>query len=46
MQTAHTAALTTPIVQTATYTWANSQELKDYFDGKIARVTWKPANWG
>ena len=32
-------ALTTPIVQTATYTWANSQELKDYFDGKIdARV--------
>ena len=28
-------ALTTPIVQTATYTWANSQELKDYFDGKI-----------
>jgi cystathionine gamma-synthase len=28
-------ALTTPIIQTATYTWANSQELKDYFDGKI-----------
>jgi len=28
-------ALTTPIVQTTTYTWANSQELKDYFDGKI-----------
>ncbi len=28
-------ALTTPIVQTATYTWANSQELKDHFDGKI-----------
>jgi cystathionine gamma-synthase len=32
-------ALATPIVQTATYTWANSQELKDYFDGKIdARI--------
>jgi cystathionine gamma-synthase len=32
-------ALTTPIVQTATFTWANSQELKDYFDGKIdARI--------
>jgi cystathionine gamma-synthase len=29
-------ALTTPIVQTATYTWANSQELKDHFDGKSA----------
>jgi cystathionine gamma-synthase len=28
-------ALTTPIVQTATYAWANSQELKEYFDGKI-----------
>ena len=28
-------ALTTPIVQTATYTWANSQELKDHFDGKL-----------
>jgi len=28
-------ALTTPIIQTATYTWANSQELKDHFDGKI-----------
>jgi cystathionine gamma-synthase len=28
-------SLTTPIVQTATYTWANSQELKDHFDGKI-----------
>ncbi len=27
-------ALTTPIVQTATYTWANTQELKDHFDGK------------
>jgi cystathionine gamma-synthase len=32
-------ALTTPIVQTATYAWANSQEVKDYFDGKIdARI--------
>ncbi len=28
-------ALTTPIVQTATYTWASSQEVKDHFDGKI-----------
>ena len=27
-------SLTTPIVQTATYTWANSQEVKDHFDGK------------
>jgi cystathionine gamma-synthase len=28
-------AVTTPIVQTATYTWANSQEVKDHFDGRI-----------
>ena len=28
-------SLTTPIVQTATYTWANTQELRDHFDGKI-----------
>jgi len=28
-------ALTTPIVQTATYTWTSSQELKDHFDGKV-----------
>jgi len=28
-------SLTTPIVQTATYTWANSQEVKDHFEGKI-----------
>ena len=27
-----------PIVQTATYTFANTQELKDHFDGKIERV--------
>ena len=33
-----THALTTPIVQTATYTWANSQEVKDHFDGKIHRI--------
>jgi cystathionine gamma-synthase len=33
-----THALTTPIVQTATYTFANTQELKDHFDGKIERV--------
>jgi cystathionine gamma-synthase len=31
-------ALTTPIVQTASYTFANTQELKDHFDGKIDRV--------
>ena len=28
-------ALATPIVQTATYTFANTQEIKDHFDGKI-----------
>ena len=33
-----THSLTTPIVQTATYTWANSQEIKDHFDGKIDRI--------
>ena len=26
-------ALATPIVQTATYTFGNTQELKDHFDG-------------
>jgi cystathionine gamma-synthase len=31
-------ALATPIVQTATYTFANTQELVDHFDGKIERV--------
>jgi cystathionine gamma-synthase len=31
-------ALATPIVQTATYTFGNTQELKDHFDGKIERV--------
>ena len=31
-------ALATPIVQTATFTFANTQELKDHFDGKIERV--------
>jgi cystathionine gamma-synthase len=31
-------ALATPIVQTATFTFANTQELKDYFDGRIDRV--------
>src|SRR5438552_13044284 len=31
-------ALATPIVQTATFTFANTQELKDHFDGKIDRV--------
>jgi cystathionine gamma-synthase len=31
-------ALTTPIVQTATYTFADTQEIKDHFEGKIERV--------
>jgi cystathionine gamma-synthase len=31
-------ALATPIMQTATYTFADTQELKDHFDGKIDRV--------
>ncbi len=31
-------SLATPIVQTSTYTFANTQELKDHFDGKIERV--------
>jgi cystathionine gamma-synthase len=31
-------SLATPIVQTATYTFANTQELKDHFDGKIERI--------
>ncbi|HSE04207.1 MAG TPA: aminotransferase class I/II-fold pyridoxal phosphate-dependent enzyme [Methylomirabilota bacterium] len=31
-------SLTIPIVQTATYTFTNTQELKDHFDGKIERV--------
>jgi cystathionine gamma-synthase len=31
-------ALTMPIVQTATFTFASTQELKDHFDGKIERV--------
>jgi cystathionine gamma-synthase len=31
-------ALATPIVQTATYTFADTQELKDHFEGRIDRV--------
>jgi cystathionine gamma-synthase len=31
-------ALATPIMQTATYTFASTQELRDHFDGKIERV--------
>ncbi len=31
-------ALATPIVQTATYSFANTQELVDHFEGKIERV--------
>jgi cystathionine gamma-synthase len=31
-------ALATPIVQTATYSFANTQELVDHFEGKIDRV--------
>jgi cystathionine gamma-synthase len=30
-------ALTTPIMQTATYTFADTQELRDHFEGRIAR---------
>ncbi len=30
-------ALTTPIMQTATYTFADTQELRDHFDGTIER---------
>ena len=30
-------AITTPISQTATYTFANTQELCDYFEGLIER---------
>ena len=31
-------ALATPIIQTATYTFADTQELKDHFEGKVERV--------
>jgi cystathionine gamma-synthase len=31
-------SLATPIMQTATFTFANSQEIRDHFDGKIDRV--------
>ena len=31
-------ALATPIIQTATYTFAHTQELKDHFEGRIERV--------
>ena len=31
-------SLATPIVQTSTYAFENTQELKDHFDGKIQRV--------
>lgn len=31
-------SLATPIIQTATYTFTNTQELKDYFEGRIDRV--------
>ena len=31
-------SLATPIMQTATFTFANSQEIKDHFEGKIDRV--------
>src|SRR5262245_18321974 len=32
------SSLATPIVQTATITFANTQALKDHFEGKIERV--------
>jgi cystathionine gamma-synthase len=31
-------SLATPIMQTATFTFANSQEIKDHFEGRIDRV--------
>jgi cystathionine gamma-synthase len=31
-------SLATPIIQTATYTFATTQEVKDHFDGKIERI--------
>jgi O-acetylhomoserine/O-acetylserine sulfhydrylase-like pyridoxal-dependent enzyme len=31
-------ALATPIIQTATYTFGNTQEVRDHFDGKIERI--------
>ena len=31
-------SLATPIIQTATFTFGNTQELKDHFDGKTERV--------
>ena len=31
-------ALATPIMQTATYTFADTQEIKDHFEGKIDRI--------
>ena len=31
-------ALATPIVQTATFTFRNTQELKDHFEGRNERV--------
>src|SRR5262245_64002287 len=31
-------ALATPIIQTATYTFADTQEIKDHFEGRIDRV--------
>ncbi len=33
-----THSLTTPIVQTATFTFRDTQELKDHFEGRIERV--------
>ena len=31
-------SLATPIMQTATFTFANTQELKDHFEGRIDRI--------
>jgi cystathionine gamma-synthase len=31
-------ALATPIIQTATYAFSNTQEVRDHFDGKIERI--------
>jgi cystathionine gamma-synthase len=36
-RTKMTSAIATPIIQSATFTFANTQELSDYFEGRIER---------
>src|SRR6266571_3480827 len=39
-------AVATPIIQTSTFTFADTQEIKDHFDGKIERVEYgRYGNW-